>query len=1357
MRTGRRLPDRVGAFLFLAAVCATCLVRITPAAALSWTTGAVDTLGWVGEEPSLVVDRFGTPHISYFHQSDGDLRYATLVGASWSVEVVDDPAQAAEWYSSIAVDSAGKIHIVYYYQGSTSLAYAVGSPAAWTYETVEGALANAGTYCSLALDTIGHPHISYFHESETKLRYATWTGVTWNFQFLDEEDFSGYFTSIALDDEQEFHVSYYLESYGDLRYAHSTGEEWTIEEVDTEGNVGAHTSIAIGPDGVPHIAYYDYENEDLKYAVRYGGAWVAESPDTAGLVGGWPSIAVDRDGVPHISYFDESNGDLRYATQVGGEWKPETVDSANYVGMQSSLALDGEGNVHIAYLDNTNHNLLYAVGAEPPVCSLSTDLLDFGSVTVGSYLDRTLTLWNTGGGEVYGAEVLVDCAGFELLTGQDAFTLTAGESLEIVVRFEPEEEGPYSCAVELSSGECEDVECSGTGLLPVCVLSPDTLDFGAVALGESADAIFTVTNDGTGVLTGTWNAGCGSFTLIGDPSLEIAAGETDSFTVRFRPANEGAHRCSLSQMTGNVLCSDLVCAGEGTDEPVCVVTPGAIDFGDVHAGAWKDTSFTIENDGGGLLEGSVDDRCGDFEVRTDGLFYSLESGESKTFSLRFAPPGEGSYACTLGTGLSCADLVLSGRGETDPVCVVEPSTISFGGVLVSEVSDTTVVIRNEGGGTLEGVADSSCGAFFITDDNRAYSLSAGESRSVGIRFAPAETGGQSCALFLGVPCDSLTLGGTGLGGALCGVGPGEIDFGSVFAGESAESTFTITNNGDTPLEGEVAAGCGIFQVVEADRTYSLGSSETATFTVRFEPTGGGVHACTLATGASCTGVFLTGVGTVCVLTPTEPAAGAEWVEGETRTIEWSSSGCSESVRIDLFSSDTLCAAIADSTANDGTYPWVVRHCGGEDEHSIRIADRGDTLQSAFSEGFTILSAPALSYFPDSIGFLYDPLHTAEDSIIPPEEIVITNTGGSTLEVSFESGVSYVTFEPDSMELAPLENDTLFVSISPEGYPAGLYSSALAFFTNMPSDPVQAMNVHLTIRGYDRGDLNGSGELEGEDLVLLIDHILETTPLGAPVVRLRLADANRDSSVNVGDVVFLARAVARAALKQTTTPEGGSGSAVVRVVHSSAGEAGIFLRDAGSPRVAILRFHRDGSRGLLPNGAEPARPSGGALLEQEGEELLLLYYDLARPEEGGRSDEEPLALLTWPEEEAAPLRLRWGELFFDGGRTLVIGEDAYESERNVFARDDLAPCYPNPFSRETSIAYRLASPSPVRLAVFTVAGRMVRTVRAGDEGAGSHVATWDGRDEAGRDAAPGVYFVRLETARSSLIRRVVLLK
>jgi hypothetical protein len=83
--------------------------------------------------------------------------------------------------------------------------------------------------------------------------------------------------------------------------------------------------------------------------------------------------------------------------------------------------------------------------------------------------------------------------------------------------------------------------------------------------------------------------------------------------------------------------------------------------------------------------------------------------------------------------------------------------------------------------------------------------------------------------------------------------------------------------------------------------------------------------------------------------------------------------------------------------------------------------------------------------------------------------------------------------------------------------------------------------------------------------------------------------------------------------------------------------------------------------------------------------------------------------------------------------------------------------PNPFNPRATVAFAVPEAGPVRLQVFDLRGRLVRTLEDGQLSAGRHTAIWDGSDRSGRQAATGVYFIRLDDGRRAVTTKAVLAK
>jgi len=84
-------------------------------------------------------------------------------------------------------------------------------------------------------------------------------------------------------------------------------------------------------------------------------------------------------------------------------------------------------------------------------------------------------------------------------------------------------------------------------------------------------------------------------------------------------------------------------------------------------------------------------------------------------------------------------------------------------------------------------------------------------------------------------------------------------------------------------------------------------------------------------------------------------------------------------------------------------------------------------------------------------------------------------------------------------------------------------------------------------------------------------------------------------------------------------------------------------------------------------------------------------------------------------------------------------------------------YPNPFNPMTTIAFDLAASGRVRIDVFSIDGRRVRTLVDEDFGPGRHSAVFDGRDQTGRQVASGTYLYVMQGPGISQTRRMLLVK
>jgi hypothetical protein len=84
-------------------------------------------------------------------------------------------------------------------------------------------------------------------------------------------------------------------------------------------------------------------------------------------------------------------------------------------------------------------------------------------------------------------------------------------------------------------------------------------------------------------------------------------------------------------------------------------------------------------------------------------------------------------------------------------------------------------------------------------------------------------------------------------------------------------------------------------------------------------------------------------------------------------------------------------------------------------------------------------------------------------------------------------------------------------------------------------------------------------------------------------------------------------------------------------------------------------------------------------------------------------------------------------------------------------------YPNPFNPTTEIRFTMSQAGKAKLQVYNLLGQMVTTLVDGVREAGTHLATWNGRDASGRAMPSGIYLYRLESGSRVEMRKMVLMK
>ena len=90
---------------------------------------------------------------------------------------------------------------------------------------------------------------------------------------------------------------------------------------------------------------------------------------------------------------------------------------------------------------------------------------------------------------------------------------------------------------------------------------------------------------------------------------------------------------------------------------------------------------------------------------------------------------------------------------------------------------------------------------------------------------------------------------------------------------------------------------------------------------------------------------------------------------------------------------------------------------------------------------------------------------------------------------------------------------------------------------------------------------------------------------------------------------------------------------------------------------------------------------------------------------------------------------------------------------------LGRTFPNPVRNVTSafVTVPTGERHTVKVSIYDVRGKLVRTLVNDELAAGPHSVVWNGRDDDGRNLASGIYFAKLTAGNETAERKMALLK
>lgn len=266
--------------------------------------------------------------------------------------------------------------------------------------------------------------------------------------------------------------------------------------------------------------------------------------------------------------------------------------------------------------------------------------------------------------------------------------------------------------------------------------------------------------------------------------------------------------------------------------PLIEALPADLAFGNVAVNGSLTLPVTIKNRGGGNLLG-VPTTAAPFTAPA-GTFYDLESGESVSIPVTFAPNAEGTFSSQiLFSGGGGASVFATGTGGNEAGISVVPFLLDFEAITVGETATMNFAITND---TDEMQTGSIVVGAPFTATPDTFALAAGASGLVEIEFTPVIAGAVSDIVSFTSDTDimvSRSVSGVGSLPPVLAVSPQTLDFGVVDVKSTSTRVFFVQNVGGGVLSGEAAVEPP-FEIVDGGE-YTLLEGQVANVTVAFKP------------------------------------------------------------------------------------------------------------------------------------------------------------------------------------------------------------------------------------------------------------------------------------------------------------------------------------------------------------------------------------------------------------------------------------------------------------------------------------------------------------------------------------------
>jgi len=399
------------------------------------------------------------------------------------------------------------------------------------------------------------------------------TGITY---------FNGYF--YITDDDRGIIMQHDLAFGRPIDYVQVPSQYMDVEGITCDPDAGLFYAVVGTP--IAYVIVYDQNlsfRPDLTFAVNPA----ITDPEGIAFHSGCNHLFLVSD-IDETVYEMELDGEVLKEYDFSS-FSPSPGTPQGLTFASSSDPNDDPNNYHI-YIGDGNGWVYEAeipdLEITEPDISVNPTTCNYGVVTVGTSVTRTIVVSNQGNGDLAVSSITLigtNLNDFTITSGGGGFTLLPSTSRNITVEFHPSSQGSKNGILSISSNDPDESEfivlLTGTGLKPSepdLLVNPITHNFNNVLVGANSSYQFTIRNEGYADLyvTATYFSGADAdeFSIVsGDAPFTLVSDATHYIRINFSPDSEGDKNAILSIESNDPDENpfEVELYGKGTEIPSC--------------------------------------------------------------------------------------------------------------------------------------------------------------------------------------------------------------------------------------------------------------------------------------------------------------------------------------------------------------------------------------------------------------------------------------------------------------------------------------------------------------------------------------------------------------------------------------------------------------------------------------------------------------------------------------------------------------------------------------------------------------------------------------------------------------------